>query len=62
MQCAGRLRLAVPKTLTLLPPRRYNHHTGCITLTCERHAHREDNRRELLRQLHALIQVRPAPS
>jgi hypothetical protein len=36
-------------------PRRYDHQTGCITLTSERHAHREDNRRELLRLLHALI-------
>lgn len=34
---------------------RYNHKTGCITLTTERHAHREDNRKELLKQLHDLI-------
>ncbi|KAK9842356.1 hypothetical protein WJX81_008251 [Elliptochloris bilobata] len=34
---------------------RYNHRSGCITLTTERHAHREDNRRELLRWLHLLI-------
>ena len=35
--------------------RRYNHSTGCITLTTERHAHREDNRREVLRWLHLLV-------
>lgn len=35
--------------------RRYNHNTGCVTLTTERHAHREDNRREVLRWLHLLI-------
>lgn len=34
---------------------RYSHKTGCITLTTERHAHREDNRKELLKQLHDLI-------
>ena len=41
--------------LTTRTARRYNHTTGCITLTTERHAHREDNRREVLRWLHLLI-------
>ena len=35
---------------------RYNQNTGRLTLTCERHADREENRAYIMEQLYALLE------
>ena len=55
---ASHLHASMPAVLNspqLAAARRYNAARGLLTLTCEKHPHREANRRDILDTLHALV-------
>lgn len=52
--------LATRDSGVLLELRRYNPNKGELTLVCEKYPDREENRRDILDTLHALVAGKPA--